>query len=88
MPTSFALGSHFEQFIKAQLDGGRYNNASEIVRAGLRLLEEQEKLHAIQLEELRAAIRAGFESGPSIPIEEAAARLKAKYRAMGAEVQE
>ena len=45
MPTSVALGAHFEEFIKEQLEGGRFNNASEVVRAGLRLLEDQEKLH-------------------------------------------
>jgi antitoxin ParD1/3/4 len=40
---SIALGSHYEEFIKRQLDGGRYNNASEVVRAGLRMLEDFEE---------------------------------------------
>ncbi len=39
---SIALGDHYEQFIKDQLASGRYNNASEVVRAGLRLLEDYE----------------------------------------------
>lgn len=82
MPTSVALGAHFEAFIKQQLDGGRYNNASEVVRAGLRLLEEQEKLQALKLEELRAFIRAGIDSGPGVPADAVFARLKAKYQAM------
>ena len=56
MPTSVALGPHFEEFIKEQLEGGRFNNASEVVRAGLRLLEDQEKLQALKLAELKAAI--------------------------------
>lgn len=37
-----ALGPHYEEFIKNQLDSGRYNNASEVVRAGLRMLEDFE----------------------------------------------
>jgi antitoxin ParD1/3/4 len=40
--TSIALNEHYEQFIKKQLESGRYNNASEVVRAGLRLLEDYE----------------------------------------------
>lgn len=38
MPTSVALSSHFESFIREQVETGRYNNVSEVVRAGLRLL--------------------------------------------------
>jgi len=38
-----ALGNHYEEFVKKQLDSGRYNNASEVVRAGLRLLEDYEQ---------------------------------------------
>ena len=42
MPTSVALGTHFEAFVKMQVASGRYNNASEVVRDGLRLLQDQE----------------------------------------------
>src|SRR5258705_390053 len=38
MPSSYTLGVHFEAFIKGLVEGGRYNNASEVVRDGLRLL--------------------------------------------------
>ncbi|ESQ91441.1 type II toxin-antitoxin system ParD family antitoxin [Asticcacaulis benevestitus] len=53
MPTSVALGAHFETFIKEQLASGRYNNASEVVREGLRLLEDKQQERQIKLEELR-----------------------------------
>ncbi len=57
--TSVTLGDHFDQFIAEQLKRGRYRSASEILREGLRLLEEREA----KLEALRAAIKEGEESG-------------------------
>ena len=57
--TSVALGPHFEDFIQASILSGRYNNASEVVRSGLRLLEEQERKMAA----LRSAIEDGLNSG-------------------------
>ena len=57
--TSVALGPHFEDFIQASIMSGRYNNASEVVRSGLRLLEEQEQKMAA----LRSAIEEGMNSG-------------------------
>ena len=82
MPSSYAIGDHFEQFIKAQLESGRYSSASEVVRDALRLMEEREQLRQVQLEQLRQQIRAGIDSGPSIPAEEVFDRLSAKYQAM------
>lgn len=57
--TSISLGRHFEGFIRRQVAGGRYGTASEVVRAGLRLLEEEDA----KLAALRAALEDGERSG-------------------------
>ena len=57
--TSITLGNHFDSFISEQLDSGRYGSASEVVRAGLRLLEDSES----KLQALRQLIVQGEESG-------------------------
>ena len=57
--TSVALGPHFEDFIQASIISGRYNTASEVVRSGLRLLEDQEQ----RIAALRSAIEEGMNSG-------------------------
>ncbi len=63
--TSFSLGEHFSRFVEAQVGQGRYSSASEVVRAGLRLLEEQEA----KLSALRAALIEGEQSGTSAPFD-------------------
>jgi antitoxin ParD1/3/4 len=63
--TSFSLGEHFADFVETQVARGRYGSASEVVRAGLRLLEDQEA----QLAALRAALVEGETSGPSTPFD-------------------
>ena len=60
--TSVALGVYFEDFIKAKIAQGCYNNASEVIRAGLRLLEENES----RLVELKAAIQEGIDGGEAV----------------------
>ena len=57
--TSIALGDHFEGFVKETVNEGRYKNASEVVRAGLRLLEEEEQKFLA----LKHAIKEGIQSG-------------------------
>jgi antitoxin ParD1/3/4 len=82
MPSSYAVGVHFERFIKEQVQGGRYASASEVVRDALRLLEEQERLRLATLDALRSDIRKGLESGPGKPADEVLERLERKYAAM------
>ena len=57
--TSISLGNHFEDFIESTVNNGRFNNASEVVRAGLRLLEDEEN----KVIALRKAIQEGIDSG-------------------------
>jgi len=59
--TSFSIGEHFSAFVASQVGQGRYVSASDVVRAGLRLLEEQET----NLAGLRAALIEGEQSGIS-----------------------
>jgi antitoxin ParD1/3/4 len=57
--TSISLGDHFEEFVDAKISTGRFKNASEVIRAGLRLLEEEET----KIIRLKHAITDGIESG-------------------------
>jgi antitoxin ParD1/3/4 len=65
MATSYSIGKHFEDFIEGLLESGRYSTASEVMRDGLRLIEEREERRTAKLEALRAEIQKGFDSGPA-----------------------
>ncbi|MBX2888606.1 MAG: type II toxin-antitoxin system ParD family antitoxin [Ferruginibacter sp.] len=56
--TSISLGNYFDQFVSSQVSAGRYKNVSEVIRAGLRLLEDEES----KVIALRAAIQKGLDS--------------------------
>ena len=75
--TSIILGDHFEGFITTQIETGRYGNASEIMRAGLRLLEE----HESKVETLRQALIEGEESGDAGPLDFKDVKRKARQTA-------
>jgi antitoxin ParD1/3/4 len=84
MPSSYTLGQHFEAFIQAQLASGRYNNASEVVRDALRLMEERERrLAAIDaaIERGVADIKAGRVHDADTVFDE----LEARYTGMARE---
>jgi antitoxin ParD1/3/4 len=57
--TSISLGDHFESFVDSKVNAGRFKNASEVIRAGLRLLEEEEAKMLV----LQNAIKEGIDSG-------------------------
>jgi antitoxin ParD1/3/4 len=57
--TSISLGNYFDQFVQSSITEGRFKNVSEVIRAGLRLLEEEEN----KVIALKAAIKEGIDSG-------------------------
>ncbi|WP_416308064.1 type II toxin-antitoxin system ParD family antitoxin [Neptunicella sp. SCSIO 80796] len=57
--TSISLGNHFDQFVAQQVADGRYGSVSEVIRAGLRKLEDEEQ----KLKTLRSLIQDGIASG-------------------------
>lgn len=75
--TSVTLGEHFNSFISEQVKAGRYGSTSDVVRAGLRLLEE----HEAKVRALQEAMIAGEESGEPQPFDFEAfkARKRAEY---------
>ena len=77
--TSISLGDHFADFIDDQVTSGRFGSASEVVRAGLRLLEERN----MKLTALREALVEGEASGTARTFDREAfkARMKGKRRA-------
>ena len=81
MPSSANLGQHLEHYVSELVKSGRYGSRSEVLREGVRLIEEREK----RLAALDAAIARGLadvESGRVKPAREVGDRLIAKYKAM------
>lgn len=78
--TSISLGDHFERFIKRQIRSGRYGSVSEVIRASLRLLEEQEQ----RTKALRQALIDGENSGDTGELDMNDIKRKARRRAKSA----
>ena len=79
--TSISLGEHFDEFVQSRIKEGRFKNVSEVIRAGLRLLEDEEN----KVTALRNAIQEGIDSGIAHdfdPVKHLES-LKAKRRANG-----
>ena len=70
--TSVTLGDHFAEFVDEQVQNGRYGSTSEVVRAGLRLLEE----HEAKVRALRQALIEGEQSGEPKPFDFAAFKVR------------
>jgi antitoxin ParD1/3/4 len=79
-----SLTEELEELVQRKVESGRYSSASEVVRAGLRLLEQEDELRETRLAAVRAEVRAGIEQaerGELVHGEEAVARVKKRAAA-------
>lgn len=83
MPSSYSIGEHYESFARELVASGRYASVSEVLRDGLRLMEEKEALRAWKLAELKKAIQEGLDSGDAGPMD--AEEIKSEGRRILAE---
>jgi antitoxin ParD1/3/4 len=80
MATSYSIGKHFQDMIDSLIESGRYATASEVMREGLRLVEEREERRRAKLDALRAEIQKGFDSGPAEEVGDMFERIKREGR--------
>lgn len=75
--TSVSLGEHFDKFIKNEISSGRYKSTSEVIREGLRMLEQKQ----LRESTIRKAIQEGIDSGTisNFSIDEFLKELEAKH---------
>ena len=85
MPSSYTIGERYEAMVRDLVESGRYASASEVIRDGLRMMEEREALREIKLKWLREEIQKGLE-GPFEPwdIEKTIAEAKRRHGAKDA----
>ncbi len=77
---NISLTPELEKFVQDKVASGRYHSASEVIREGLRLLEEQELIREVRLAALREEIQKGLDSGPSTPLDMAAIKTRGRKR--------
>lgn len=80
MPSSYTLGGHYEAFVRSLVDSGRYASASEVMRDGLRLVEEREQRREAKLAALHRDIEEGLNSGPPEPLDMEAIKQEGRLR--------
>jgi antitoxin ParD1/3/4 len=74
------LTPQLEELVRQKVASGLYTSASEVVWEALRLMEEQDRIRALKLEQLRQDIREGLESGPPTPWSLAEAQQEGRHR--------
>jgi antitoxin ParD1/3/4 len=74
------LTPQLEELVRTKVESGLYNSASEVVREALRLMDEKDRVHAAKLEQLKAEVRRGLDSGKSQPWDAAKVKQQARVR--------
>jgi antitoxin ParD1/3/4 len=77
---NISLTPQLESLVKAKVDSGLYGSASEVMRDALRLLEERDRRQSFRIEELRAEIKQGLDSGEPTPLDVGAIKARGRKR--------
>jgi len=77
---NISLTKQLEELVKNKVKSGLYGSASEVMREALRLLEERDRIRSMRLEELRAEIKRGIDSGEPTPLDVAAIKERGRKR--------
>ena len=75
-----SLTPQLEELVKKKVESGLYGSASEVIREALRLLDERDRLHAMRIEELKAEIQKGLDSGAATPLDVKAIKARGRER--------
>jgi len=81
-----SLTPELERLVAERVASGRYTSASEVIREGLRLLEQQDQLREVRLKSLRQAIAEGLQSGPAQPLDIQHIKAEARRRSRSSQV--
>ena len=77
---NISLTKQLEDLVKSKVESGLYGSASEVMREALRLLEERDRIRSMRLEDLRAEIKKGLDSGEPTPLDIAAVKERGRKR--------
>jgi antitoxin ParD1/3/4 len=77
---NISLTPQLEDLVRRKVDSGLYGSASEVMREALRLLEERDRFHTMRLEELKAEIKLGLDSGEPTPLNIDAIKTRGRKR--------
>jgi len=80
---NISLTKQLEELVKSKVESGLYGSASEVMREALRLLEERDRIRSLRLEEMRAEIKRGIDSGRATPLDMQAVKDRGRKRLAG-----
>ncbi len=80
MTMNINLTPQLEEMVRSKVAGGLYNNASEVVREALRLMDTQDRVHALKLQQLRQDIQEGLSSGDAGELDAKAIKQRGRAR--------